>query len=289
MNILIFVSILLMVLASISYNEMQIFYRQALSHTAWVRYMDTIEGCLYNNRVEENYDKEPKKKADTRVEEDSLGHQLEKGESEERPHKTQSTGSKRINFRILVGQAKNLTSEKESQFNSLFKNLITELYGNTNFYKTLIKERPDFVDELLRELRSFSDEKKISHAKQLENLELKDAELNKALYFMLKKTPDESNEKDPCAQISLLDFLTDSYRTAIRIYLAPKEILTAIFKDPQIVQQILDKRQALFKLVDKDYPLDKATEDFRLAFESYALFHDIVDFTVTKTNPAKYK
>lgn len=290
MNVLIFTTVLIMVLTSLSYSQIKIFYRQALTHTAWVRYMDTIEGCLFNNQVDAIYHYLPKKKGDKGSTADSLGHQIEVDETKASKKKNESIGSKRINFRILLGKEKKLTPEAEEQFHALIKNLIEVLYSNANFYKEALANRPEFLEELLSTLKIDFKDDKINHLSEIKNLILKDAELNKIFYFMIKNNPDESKEKNPCAQLSLLDFFTDSYRTEIRVFLAQKETLLAAFKDEQIVKQIIEKRKELYEEVNRDSKsADQATEEFEQAFQGYSNFKDILDFSVTKTNPDTYR
>lgn len=284
MNVLIFVSVLLMLLASISYNELQIFYRRALSHAGWVRFMDTIEGCRYNEKMKEIYEGTRKSKKDPEPKVDSLGHQLEEDKE------PKSTGSARINFKILFGKIEDLLPEKENQYNELMKNLIIEVYGKTNFYQKLLAKRPDFVDELLLALKNDFVGQPITKAKQIKKLELKDPELNDIFYLMLRNMPEEKEGKETCDTISLLDFLTDSPRTQIRVFLAPRAILLAAFKDPRIVDQIIEKRKELYEKVNRDeYQPKQATEEFENAFNAYTSFHEIMDFSVTKTNPANYE
>ncbi|KAF3363256.1 putative membrane protein [Chlamydiales bacterium STE3] len=287
MNLLIFVSVLLMVLASISYGEMRVFFRQALSQSLWVRYMEVQEGCFYNMAVDVNYKIQPKKSKEAKALLDSLGRPSEDKEEKEKPPKSFSKGAKKINFRILVGRAKDLTPEKEEQFNELIKNLIRDLYSKERFYIELLNKRPNFLEEMLLALKGFATEK-ITDTRSLGRISFEDKDLDDAWYFMLKQNPDEREGKGPCAQLSFFDFLTDSAKSEVRVYLAPKEILLAAFKgNEQIVSQILEKRQELYKLVDKDYPADKAKEEFQNAFQGYAEFPNILDFTVNKSKPDK--
>lgn len=284
MNLLIFVSALLMVLASISYGEIRVFHRQALSQATWIRYMKVEENCLYNKNVGEAYEQESSDKSKPQPKVDSLGR---RSEDEPKGTKATSKGSAKINFKILIGEAQDLTTEQQNQFGLLVKNLISQLYGKENFYKEIEEKNPNFLDALLLTLKGFATEK-ISDIGGLSKIDLKDPDLQRFWYFLLKKNPDERKGKGGCAKISFYDFLSESYKTQVRVFLAPKEILLAAFKDDEvIVNQILEKRQELYNQVDKDYPLDLATEDFQNAFQGYTDFPDILDFTITKTKPSK--
>ncbi|MGK5594426.1 MAG: hypothetical protein ACSNEK_03600 [Parachlamydiaceae bacterium] len=260
------------------------FYRQALSQATWVRYMKLEENCAYNKKVEEAFKMQPSDKTASQEEPDSLGRPLEDESKEKR---ATSKGSKMINFRVLVGKTKNLTTEQQDQFDLLIKNLISQIYGRENFYREIEQKNPNFLDALLSTLKGFATEK-IENMVGLNKLDLKDPDLQRFWYFLLKRNPDERKGGRECSTISFYDFLSEGKKTQVRAFLAPKEILLAFFRgDEIIVNQILEKRMELYDLVDKDYPLLLATQDFQNAFQGYAEFPDILDFTVTKTKPSK--
>jgi hypothetical protein len=91
---------------------------------------------------------------------------------------------------------------------------------------------------------------------------------------------------------SLLDFITLRNSKKIRVYLASRELLQAIYGDPFIVENIIEARKLLYQQVKNDpSQKDAATKSFHDNFSNcgqagnYSL---ILDFSVSRTNPADY-
>jgi hypothetical protein len=91
----------------------------------------------------------------------------------------------------------------------------------------------------------------------------------------------------------LLYFITLDDADKIRVYLASRELLKAIFDDPQVVDSIISLRHELYKKVSNDsISNDEASAQFKtiVAPRSDPNFDDtILDFHVTKTNPKNYE
>lgn len=92
---------------------------------------------------------------------------------------------------------------------------------------------------------------------------------------------------------SLLDFITVRNSKKIRVYLASRELLQAIYGDPFIVENIIEARKLLYQQVKSD-PAQKgaASKSFQDNFSTTgqaASYNLILDFTVSRTNPAGYE
>lgn len=87
--------------------------------------------------------------------------------------------------------------------------------------------------------------------------------------------------------------MRDSER--IRVYLAPKDLLQAIFDDPAVVNEVINTRQDLYKSAvksEKPADIDKLSTAFMTQFierRDPSVSGDLLDFTVNKTNPKEYE
>jgi hypothetical protein len=184
----------------------------------------------------------------------------------------------------------------------------------------------EMLDEVQAAADKLSDRSSLNNANAgaLARLALSTPELQKAFYDMLKGIPkpftteakgetheimsqedslvdteDSTDASTESAQahadpgyISLLDYITLQSTSKTRVYLAFPSILMAIYEDQNLVEKIIETRKALYKQVKDSPNQDEATQAFEDAFKhtghapNYA---DILNFTVTKTNPAKYE
>lgn len=92
---------------------------------------------------------------------------------------------------------------------------------------------------------------------------------------------------------SLLDFITVRNSKKIRVFLASRELLLAIYADPLIVENILEARKQLFLQVKNDSgkkaAASKAFQDNFASCGQAASYGAILDFSVTRTDPTKYE
>jgi len=147
------------------------------------------------------------------------------------------------------------------------------------------------LDELVASLTHAIDalppEKKLKKAAELANLNLSDKDMNEVFYKMLHGAPykeivisadskipptspqtfdeadvedeEENNElekeadeyKSPKGYFSLLDFVNLSQSPKIRVYLAPREVLEAIFHDSATVDDIISQRKTLYSQAEE--------------------------------------
>lgn len=234
----------------------------------------------------------------------------------------------RLSFVVFVDSKKQgAYPEEYPQLVALAKKLMAVLYKDQRFYKEMEQKRPDFTSQLLASLmiaESLPKEQKMTRASDLANLNLQDYELNHVFYNMLQGTlaprekgdqplalqpclfpeqPGEEEEestepgseeeiKSPEGYYSLLDFITLQDAAKVRVYLASRPLLLAIFDDPAIVQTLVETRCHLYNMVVKGaMTADQATENLKTQFLSQSKGFDktILDFSVTKTNPRKYE
>lgn len=211
------------------------------------------------------------------------------------------------------------------------KKLMITLYGRQGFFRKALKTNPTFMDQILESLERatedlFSGKQKLTEAAQLSNLQL-DPNVMETFYRMLKgcSNPEDKNiplpipkeeENDTIVELppesdndeedetateadefvkegydSLLNYITLRNTTRIRVYLASRPLLAAIFGDVSIANSIIEARQGLYRLVSNDsLSAEDATEQFADLLKGHLSNNDeqFLDFKVSRTNPAGY-
>ena len=159
----------------------------------------------------------------------------------------------------------------------LAKKLMYNMYKDQPFFKAYEQQRTDVLGAFLTSLMiadGLPKEQKLKKAKDMASLDLHDPLLNGLSYYMFKgalapqsasppkekiekllipegngEDDDENgdpNKKDeyksPQGYTSLLDSITLEDSAKIRVFLAPKELLKAIFDDPAAVDGVIQLR-----------------------------------------------
>lgn len=316
MNVLIFVTTMLMLLALLTYARLETYRGSQVFHLLFEHYMQKDERGYVNMVAEKVYDST-------------------KGSTKESKGSGQKVAaSPRVVLAVLFKKKEGDQAPQEvSSVTALLKNLMMTLYADQPFYKQILEQRPSFLDEIIAGLTHSVDqlpeERKLKKAVDLANLSLGDDQLDDVFYKMLHgaeykdvnqedsidylvEKPKEEVESDedasdaatiekeaeehqsPKGYYSLLDFITLQPLHKVRIYLAPKEVLKAIYRDDGIVEDIIKKRKELYnesQLADEE-GVKSLGESFKNQFQNRqdpAVHDDILDFTVTKTNPKKYE
>lgn len=214
----------------------------------------------------------------------------------------------KITFSLILNKDKRVKSEQLFQQHlSMAKNLMRVLYKGEPFFKEA-EENPHLLDRLLQELMDSVDsrEKPISRLGQLERVELPSGNLNDMLYYMLQGTArngsgerkralnqgeEAEEESEEYFQneggLSLLRFITLKPGPKIRIALAPREVLEAIYGErAPIVEKILVERNNLTRDVNNDkIAADVANQKFKDMFLQQVpngLSDEVLDFTIKK-------
>lgn len=322
MNVLIFVSTLLMVMTIMTYARLETFRTSQGFQILFQNYMQKYERAYLNEQQEKRYNT-------THISKDKT--------SEKAPKAPKAKATPRIPLYYLVNKKDRDTHQAEAeQLNILLKKLMVNLYSQQPFFQELEQKRPGFLDEILvavsKAAEALPEERKIKNAGELANLDLGDQELNEAFYKMLHGAPaikldlikeisetqdllgiEEKKEiieengdpeiaavdameveefKSPQGYVSLLDFITTENVPKIRIYLASPIVLKSIFNDDSVVIEILKTRQELFQLITKESPKGELQSTFKNQFDPRRdpTFDDkILDFSISKTNPKKYE
>ncbi len=315
MNVLIFVTTMLMLLGIISYGSMNLYLNSQVVQIFFRNYMQKIERAHLEEKAESVYV--------------SIVKTAGKGGGA----KTKVNASRKISLNGLLDEETRLKNpDQVKTAKSLLKHLINRLFGDKPWFQNKLDSRPQLIDELIDAIEEASDalpkEDKLKKIEELETLKLANEDLNLILYQMLRTTPtsdtlkpsgvkeekdkakteplpeaegednqsqDEEEEKEtqsPEGFYSLLDGITLSKDVKVRIFLAPRIVLESIFQNEEIVNNLIKERNRLFAQANKDENLQDLSKAFESQF-SQERHSDIeastLDFSVSKTNPKDYE
>jgi hypothetical protein len=212
---------------------------------------------------------------------------------------------RRISFRaFLQKKFRDENPEKYKQIRQITIDLIQVLYGHTKFYKKMDQKRPDFVSELLDAIEASTvqmHENSIKTIQDASKIKLEDPVLQEVYYRMLKGTIGKEESKKELnkelmnsekAYMPLLTFFNyEDVNSKIKLGLASREILLAIYGNSDLVQKLIDMRIELTNNLNNDrIQKDEATAKFQAAFENKQKqgITDILDYTITTTSKIGY-
>lgn len=294
MSILVFVMSLIMLLSVMTWSRLETFLQSRLQAEEWVWLMKESERSVFN-RIEKAH-----VPAKTAAQKTPKAPKDKKTDSKPAP----TPGSGQISLAWLFDKSfRENAKERSPKMQEVIEKLIDNLWKDQPFYKKLESERPRFVRALLAEIIELTGDK-IKKFEDLIDLNWRDYELKEALGRMIqsglvyKRPPLKPGEKpevpahSPVGFQSLKDYFTSKKLDKIRVWLAPRALLLALFNDPQTVAEIVRKREELYKEVKNSRSLSGEaqtayTKQFEGAFSSRTPYGDLLDFTVTTTDPRK--
>lgn len=309
MNVLIFVVTMIMILTLLTYAKLETFRSSQVFQVLFENYMEKDERSHINLAAKKKYDSIKKTE------------KSKKEKKEDKPAK--SASSPRISLELFKNKSARETKPQDwNQTKHLLKNLLNVLYKDQPFFVKLQNERPQFLEDLINSMTQAIDdlpkEKQLKKAQDFGNLSLNDPQLDALLYKILKGAPykdvskkEDSEEtssgetseeaSDPTIGVdeyksikgyySLLDFVTLSPNQKIRIYLASREVLQAIFLNEQVVDDVITERKALYRQLNAEASPEDLKKTFQSRFEGNVdpTVKESVDYTVSKTNPKNYE
>lgn len=291
MGLLIQTSVLIMVIALITYARLDLFIPKKALETEIVNYMSSVERG-WNNRIAEKYY-------------DDLHPTTQKAGKGEK-----DTESKGIGYISLTP----LFEEDPEMLNNtrlLLRNLLTILYGKQPFVTNILKKGTysdpaslfnELIDAIIMAGKNRMPDDKLKTANQFMQLNVGSLQpifvnvINGCSCFAEQQPAQKASDEDegdgedagedvPRNYCSLFSFATMVKGKKLSIYLAPEEILLALYGNPQIVSEIIQARNAAFKEYSKNQtPEGKAAlERFKNA--QAAIDSKYLDYNVTTTNP----
>lgn len=297
-----------------TYASLESFRNSAGIQSLFIHYMQTTERMPIAAIAEHCY---------THI---VVGKKSKKPSSEIKEIAPDKSATSRISFNLLINpQARQQYPQAYYETRTLIKQLMHDLYAKQKFFKEAVEKHPNFLDELLDEVQTATEklppDAQLHSAVELSKLQLSTPFLQYNFYLMLHGLPKlealpidptenkislESNEDEDdeaeakneseeahanAGYASLLDYITVKPTSMkIRVYLASKVALQAIFEDQNVVDQIIETRREIYREVRKGENTTIATNQFKSAFaHSGQPYADLLDFTVTKTNPIPYE
>lgn len=270
MNLLLYITALLLALSGLSYQSLYRYRQESMLRNTWDQTLQESSLCAFNEAVREAYNEE------------NEGSGKEKGETNH-----SSDASSKMNFEFFL-QPK---SETSALYEGVAKNLLMLLYGKQEFFQKLLNEDPDILSQLFQELRE-SNHDEVKKTEDLSGLTLKSDNVKELFYNICKKAPIEipfiKTKKEPCLQASFIDYLSNKKASKIRLFLAPIPLLFAIYGEASIVKEILDRRQELFREVSNKADPKTLEAQFKAQFSGRSPYEAILDYSITKTDPRDY-
>ncbi len=287
MNILLFVTSMLMLLAILTYGRLESFRGAAFMQAQFKHYMENTERSFVNQAAIKRYRNTP----------------ATQSEKNEKSNREKNTASSTLSLNLLIDkEERDANPDKLEPMLNILRNLIAYLYADQPFYQEMELKRPNFVSEIFEALMFQSQNlPKLKKTKELATINLGDPELNEVFTRMLKGAyidpPPEEEDLRPFkperGYYSLLDFVTiGKNKLKLRVYLASKQLLIPLFGDPSIVNTILSERYRLYReVVNQVTDTNTASQQFQEQFSSLRtplVPLEMLDFGVSKTNPRDY-
>lgn len=319
MNVLIFVMTLLMLLSLMTYARLDSYRSSQTFQIIFKYYMENDERGYINLQAKPTYNsitvktnadkpkKGPKVEGSPRI---GVIQLLDKKIRDSKPKEWFQT-------QILLKNLMRSLYEKQPFFEST-------LESNPALLDELIASIVNTVDALPKD-------QKLKAIKDIANLKLTDPQLDQILYKFLQGSPckvlplsttaqdkeikvkveeapkeqlEDKSQAEPIPEeaqtefqspkgyCSLLDFITAESTPKVRIYLASREVLSAIFHDPGVVNEIIAERKQLYKQAIGDEDTKELSNAFKDRFDRLkdsAISEESVSYDVTKTNPKDYE
>ncbi len=270
MNILPFVLTLLLILSVITIEKLERFKNFILVQHQYQTHIENVERYAFNKQ-------QRAKKKDSHADHQQLS----------------------FDYFIDKKMLKEGETEKYKQFRRITLDLIKILYGKTQFYKDLEQKRPNVAEELLDSIRASADrlieDDKIRTIENISRLQLDDFDLQEMFYRMLRGTISKDdlkavNEEDKKrveelsknekAYVPFLTYIRKDSTKTINVWLAPRELLEAIFESEEIVEAILVKRKELG--TNRNADVNSFKSEF-LGKQKQGISDDLLDFPIPST------
>jgi hypothetical protein len=284
MNVLPFVMTLLMILSIMTYARIESFQDLSGLKAQFEWYMQHFERKYSNEVNDRKYDTQNPSKRKI-------------GEDPDTKQKDEEKACSRIPFYLFLNkQQREARHDFFDQHYLLAKLLMMQLYGDTAFLKKASETQPDIIDGILKGLINAAEKlpkgQTITSSADLASINLGDDLLNNTFTLMLKGTVEIDEQDEKGTYPPLTKFVTVKNKLKVRIFLAPHDILMAIYDNPALVKEIEETRISLYKQVkDESITKEEASKEFESQFsgkQREGIDSKILDFRVSKTNPKDY-
>lgn len=297
---------MLMMLAIISYSRLQTFLSFTVIESEYRHYMTTIQREHYNQAQQKMY-KNLEGSPDDSIGEEGEDEEQEQGDSR-KEEKEKKPPQKRLNASInfdpfIKKEAKDKSPEQLKKVEELLRRLLKVLYADKSFFREMQEKHPGFIDQLLNRLIEIADTEvyrdTLKEKADIATIDLKDPDLQDVYYKMLHGTRKKTHKKNEFlideGYLSLLDFIKINEKSqGISIYLAPGELLMAIYDNEELVKEVISSREKLYSdMKYRGLAKEQAAQIFKGAFEGKSYLgkdeNGLIDFSVSLSNPRGYR
>ncbi len=284
MNVLVIVFTMLMLLSIMTYARLQSFLTFSGVRSAYESYMQESERKYSNETQRKLYANARVKKVKAH-EADSVDEDLDQDEEESySPGRASAPKSiRKLNLQpLLKGGPDNPLTLPTAQ---LLSRLINQMYFKQKFYQAALIKDPDFVNRIVATIAALKG-KNVGNAPvdslgDLAKVSFSSTVARGAFGQMLEGAPTVPPLGD---QVTIC-----AYATPIRMMGASDELLLSIYRDPNVVESLKNRRLELYQAVKSGHmkPAEAATAlsdqfggDHASEFSPFLL-----DFTISSTRP----
>lgn len=289
-----------MLMASITYSSLNRFVKAEVQAHEW------HERIRYQARVKYNHALYAASKPKKTIKEPSPKEKKQEEKTADKPKTEVGRGS--IPGQFLVSPVFRENHHDDLiKYSELFKAVVRQLYYEQPFFKNLEKERPQFLDEILKEIVEISErDKPIANFNKLMFKNWSDPNLKRAFSLMLAETPSyraplkekiekelpEAEKDESVINRSGINTINDlfhfTYLPKIRIWLASRPILIALFRNEELVEALIrDRMQNYPKLISGIYQSEDIEKYLQETYGGKSSYDHLIDYKVTKTRPPK--
>ena len=295
MNILVIVFTILMLLSVMTYSRLHSFLSFSGIRFEYEKFMKESERKYINDTQQKLFanartKRDKSKDATTAPTFEALF--AVDDEEEEEPNYTPGQAStpqpiRKLNLRPLLLKGQDNTDDPiATSTGQVFGRLIQQVYGNQKFYQDAFDKDPDFVNKIVETFKALKGEKicgaPIDNLGDLAKISFPEVARN-AFGKMF-----QGGEGIPALDTQVT---MRSQPTPIRILGASKELLLAIYRDPNIVESLQNRRQELYNAVSSgNMKPEDASQEFTKQFGNEHLIDinpRLLDFTISSTRPGK--
>lgn len=229
MYVLILVTTLLMLLGIVSTTRFELFLGSMAIRNSYEAYMQEDERQYYNKKEFDKYDKPPKKQA--------APGQPQPDEDEQQAKSPKPIA--KLNISPLIEGAGSFSQEYRDFVKATFLRLIRENYDIPKIFKEVTVE--DFVNAFKEETKRKICGKSITKVDQLEGLAFQNPRMREIFYELIRDK-DRGKGKDQAPPLLSLLAMRQS-PVAIRVFLAPRALLLALYANAAVVDQVIEYRK----------------------------------------------
>lgn len=180
-------------------------------------------------------------------------------------------GCGKLNLKALFVKD-NGPPEKKKAYKEILSRLIYILHQDEPYFKIATEQNPNWIEHLIEEISN----KDIKAIKDLNSIQLSDSLLSITLYNLQKENKSLSK---------YCTILTTPDKQNISVYLAPKELLLAIFQDQSVVDEIQKERYRISLAARrKNADMESLKNEFNSLKQAYPTsFDNYLSYDISKT------